>query len=250
MRCLVLITDKYKKLIRLYIAEEALVKGQACALNENQAHYLRNVMRKAPGDQIRVFNGKDGEFLAELEVVKKRSAMIILKEQLLEQKNSGNVWVVASPIKKTNFDLMVEKSSELGASKFVPAIFEHTVVHKVKLERLEAIAIEAAEQSERLYVMEVCDIQRDVVQFIKDNQNIKFLFCVERSLEKSILKVLSDIGSNDVAVIIGPEGGFSDKEISNISALDNCYPVSLGGNVLRSETAMISALSAINLLPA
>ena len=124
--------EYYTKLVRLYIPEPDFVQGEICALSEGQAHYLRNVMRKSAGDKLRVFNGRDGDWLATIAEINKNKALIKLDEQRLEQKQSPDIWVLASPIKKESFDLMVEKACELGASKFIPVVCERTVVHKIK----------------------------------------------------------------------------------------------------------------------
>ena len=147
--------EDYKRLVRLYVPEAAFIQGKNLSLSEGQAHYLRNVMRKSAGDALRVFNGQDGDWLATVAEINKKKALVKLDHQLLEQKQSPYVWVLASPVKKEAFDLMIEKSCELGAAKFIPVTCEHTVVHKINQERLQAIAIEAAEQSERLDVMTV-----------------------------------------------------------------------------------------------
>ena len=239
--------EDYKKLVRLYVPEPEFVQGEQCALSEGQAHYLRNVMRKSTGDKLRVFNGHDGDWLATLAEINKNKALIEFDQQILEQKNSPDIWIIASPVKKEAFDLMIEKSCELGASKFIPVVCYHTVVHKINQERLQAIAIEAAEQSERGDVMAVeplIDLKKYLNSFGSER---KLIFCIERFDAPALLETVRKLGKVPIAILIGPEGGFSETEADFIKNLEYVYSVSLGPRILRAETALIAALSAIQL---
>ncbi len=241
-------TEDYKKLVRLYIPEPDFVQGEICALSEGQAHYLRNVMRKSAGDKLRVFNGRDGDWLAELEEINKNKAFIKLDHQILEQKSSPDIWVLASPVKKEAFDLMIEKSCELGAAKFIPVVCEHTVVHKINQERLQAISIEAAEQSERNDVMTVeplIDLKKYLNSFSSERN---LIFCIERMDAPNLVETMRKLAKKPLAILTGPEGGFSDSEIDFVKKMQYVYSVSLGPRILRSETALISALSGVQLL--
>ncbi len=239
--------NHYKKLIRIFIEENSLEEGKTVLLSDKHSHYLKNVMRKKEGDELRLFNGVSGEWLAVISNVSKRDMVVTLKELLREQSQSSDIQVIASVVKKSAFDLMIEKSCELGASKFIPVTCNHTVVSKIKPERLQTIAIEAAEQSERLDVMQIDPIGK-LKDIIASNRDRELIFCLERSDAELISKVAIDLKGKPVSIVIGPEGGFSVDEIEFISALDNTRVASLGTQVLRAETALIAALSVVSLV--
>ena len=240
--------ENYKKLIRLYVPEEGFAPEKKIPLSEGQAHYLRNVMRKEAGEQLRVFNGHDGEWLALLEEINKKNATIRLKRNLLLQQPGSDILVLASPVKKEAFDLMVEKACELGAARFVPVTCEHTVVHKINQERLQLIAIEASEQSERLDVMTVEPLQSLKSCLSSKNYHRDTLFCVERTGVASLAEAVRGLAGKPLAILIGPEGGFSAQEIDFINSFGYIHPVSLGPRILKAETALITALSGVQLL--
>ncbi|MBI3440805.1 MAG: 16S rRNA (uracil(1498)-N(3))-methyltransferase [Proteobacteria bacterium] len=240
--------DTYKKLVRLYVPESELISGKKCFLSNGQTHYLRNVMRKTAGDALRVFNGHDGEWVAQIEELNKNKILINLDHKIHEQKNSTDIWVLASPIKKESLDLMVQKSCELGAAKFIPLICEHTVVHKINQERLQAISTEAAEQSERLDVMLVEPLTSLRNYSGLNGYDRNLIVCLERTGEASLVKVAQTLSGKPVGILVGPEGGFSSQDIDFIRNLKHVYPVSLGPRILKTETALISALSCIQLI--
>jgi 16S rRNA (uracil1498-N3)-methyltransferase len=205
-------------------------------------------MRKAPGDALRVFNGHDGEWLAVVDELSKKQALIKLDRQLLEQKTGADIWVLASPVKKEAFDLMIEKSCELGAAKFIPVICDHTVVHKINQERLQSIATEAAEQSERLDVMMVESLRGLKEILGSSDYQRDLIFCLERAEAVPLVETARKLAGKPLAILVGPEGGFSVQEIDFISHLDHVHPVTLGTQVLKAETALIAALSCVQLL--
>lgn len=238
---------EYKKLVRLYVPETGFVQGKEYYLSDGQVHYLRSVMRKSQGDLLRVFNGRDGEWIAEIKEINKKNVLIELTHQSVQQKINPDIWVLASPVKKEAFDLMVQKSCELGAARFIPVLCDHTVVHKMNRERLQSIAVEAAEQSERLDIMTVEEVM-DLKKCLNSIINNRFLIsCIERVEAASLLQVAQSQAGKPVAVLVGPEGGFSDQEIDFINNFKNGRAVSLGPRILRAETALISALSCIQL---
>lgn len=240
--------ENYKRLTRLYIPDVRFGAGENFALSDGQAHYLRNVMRKQAGDRLRLFNGQDGDWLATIVEINKKNAIVRLDEVLLEQKSSSDIFILASPVKKEAFDLMIEKSCELGAASFIPVVCDHTVVHKINQERLQAVAVEAAEQCERLDVMQV-----SALRSLKDFLNSKdcdrdFIFCIERKDAPSIAAVAQKLAGKPLAILIGPEGGFSEAEAAAIAAHPRAHPASLGPRILKAETALIAALACIQTL--
>lgn len=236
-------TEDVHKLVRLYVPNATLQAGETHALSEEQHHYLRNVMRMEEGHQLRVFNGAEGEWLASMQELNKKKAIISIVQQLREQDNGQDVIILSPPVKKEVFDFMVQKACELGAGELQPVITAHTSVHKINEERLQWIATEAAEQCERLTVMPVRPLS-DLKSVLESwDKNKKLIFCIERSDAPAMIhSLIADEINPPLGVLIGPEGGFSEEEIAYVTGLEFVVPVSLGPNVLRTETAMISAL--------
>ncbi len=233
--------ESKKNTPRLYVPFD---QGGDIVLSEGQQHYLRNVMRLQAGDRLRLFNGQDGEYLAEIKEISKKNVLISIIDKTHEQKLSPDVTVVASLVKKEALDLMIEKASELGASRFIPVVTDHTVVHRMNIERARSIAIEAAEQSERLDVMQV-EEPSSLKDILKSwNKERKLIFCIERGLAPAITQALANI-KTPAALLIGPEGGFSEAESAYIKSLEYTVPVSLGPRILRAETALIAGLSCL-----
>jgi len=242
-----LIPDNYTKLIRLYVPDHGFFPSKECFLLEGQIHYLRNVMRKNVGDSLRVFNGQDGEWLATLVQLNKNKASVKLDRKLLEQKTSSDIWVMASPVKKEAFDLMIEKSCELGAAKFIPVTCDRTVVYKINRERLHAIAVEAAEQSERLDIMAVEPLAPLKDRLNADSRKRELIFCLERAGVVPLAEIARKFAGQPLTLLVGPEGGFSSQEVDFINGCENVHPVSLGSRILRAETAVIAALSCLQI---
>lgn len=239
-------THDYSRLIRLFVPQVPPETGAECMLSDRQAHYLRNVMRCSTGDRLRVFDGTDGEWLAEMKEVSKKNVLISFLEKTREQVGSPDIHVLASPVKKEAFDFMTEKASELGVKAFQPITCARTVIHRVNEDRLQAQAVEAAEQCERLDVMRILPLKtlQDALTSIPLDR--KIIFCVERSQAPMILPKLQSVEVKlPLAVLIGPEGGFTPEEIEMVSALPQAVPVSLGPRILRAETALVAALSCV-----
>jgi 16S rRNA (uracil1498-N3)-methyltransferase len=241
-----LLNKNHQGLVRLYIPH-SFNADAAYALPEGQAHYLRTVMRKSAGDLLRVFNGKDGEWIVELKEISKKNVIVEFSKKILEQKSSPDIWVLASPVKKEAMELMVEKACELGAAKFIPVLCEHTVVRQVNQKRLQAIAVEAAEQSERMDVMVVEPVVALKKLLSSSSWDRNLIFCIERMEARSLRDAMPELQGKPLALLIGPEGGFSQQEVTFISGFGGVYPVSLGSRILRAETAMITALAGVNL---
>jgi 16S rRNA (uracil1498-N3)-methyltransferase len=239
--------EKYNTLIRLFVPEPELYAELNIELSDGQAHYLRNVMRKDIGESLRLFNGRDGEWLGTLSEINKKKAVVTLVQQTHEQKPCPDVHVFASPVKKEAFDLMVEKSCELGARSFTPVICDRTVVHRVNAERLQAIATEAAEQSERLDVMEIRPLISLKNCLSSMDKNINLIFCIERKDVPPLAETVEKLKGKPLGILIGAEGGFSEAEIAAITHYSFVHPVTLGERILKAETALLATLANITL---
>ena len=238
--------NDHSGLIRLFVPQAPPETGAQCALSERQAHYLRNVMRCAVGDSLRVFDGTSGEWLAVIKEINKKKLIIGFSNKIREQQNSLDIYVVASPVKKEAFDFMIEKASELGARAFQPVSCARTVINRVNEDRLQVQAVEAAEQCERLDVMRILPMKslKDFLESLPLDK--KLIFCIERAAAPMIVQRLQ--GSEirpPLGLLVGPEGGFSPEEVEMISALPQTVPVSLGPRILRAETAMASGLACL-----
>ena len=228
--------DKDFKLPRLY-TPDSLMDKEFIPLSPAHAHYLHNVLRRQEGDQVRIFNGKDGEWIGVLKNLSKKSADLYLTKQIIEQPApSPRIHLLFAPIKKTNMEWMIEKAVELGVSAFHPILTRNTETRKLKMERIESQIIEATEQCERLDVPLLHPIQKleDVLQSWQ--KDIKILACLERFGGESLSAT-----TKDIAIIIGPEGGFTSDEKEHIAK--QATVIDLGPNILRAETASLKALS-------
>lgn len=243
-------TQKHEnKLVRLYLPDTYLAADKYCTLPEGQAHYLRNVMRMKAGDSLRVFNEDGGEWIARIKEVSKKNVIIFFVQLLNERKERQKfIHVLASPVKKEAFELMIEKAAELDCFSFYPVICDRTIIHRMNHERLHAIAVEAAEQCERMDIMKIEEMT-DLKSALESwNPAHKLLFCQERAVATCPIAEAVQGISGTVGILIGPEGGFSENEIEFIRSHSFVEAVSLGDNILRAETAMIAALACVQTL--
>lgn len=233
--------DESYKLPRLY-SEYPLSDKVVIPLKQGQAHYLHTVMRRKDGDHIRLFDGTHGEWLGVLEDLGKKNGNVRLEEQLATQPDtSRKIHLLFTPIKKHRMDWLIEKAVELGVTDFHPIVTQNTEVRKVNEERLRQQIFEAAEQCERFEIpifRRLKKMEEVVTEF--DNKT-KILSCLERYDTQRIGDVAVD---SRVAVLIGPEGGFTSDEKEMLAC--QTIPVSLGDTVLRCETAVAKALILIN----
>ena len=227
--------------IRLYV-EHPLGEGQSVPLTQPQAHYLFGVMRLGRGDAVTLFNGRDGEWRAEVVEAGKRGGMLDCTEQSGVQKDPPDLWLLFAPIKKARTDFIVEKAAEMGAAKILPVQTEFTNSERIRQDRLQAHAVEAAEQCGGVFVPEVKDLSR-LDRLLADwPEGRQLMFCDEALAGGS--SVLSDsLAGQPWAILIGPEGGFSDAERARLSALDFAHPVALGPRILRADTAAVAAMT-------
>jgi len=233
--------------IRLFV-DENLQTGIDLEIKASQFHYLKNVMRLATGAEVTLFNSRDGEYLAEITDSGKRSITVKLMKQSRPQSDDPDIWLIFAPIKKSRLDMIAEKATELGVAKLVPVITDHTNVERVKTDRLRANAIEAAEQCRRLTVPEITEPMP--LQKLLDNWDVtRRLLVMDETVDDGDASVsMATLGkSNDGqacdAILIGPEGGFSASELDLLGNLPFVTKVSLGGRILRAETAALAALA-------
>lgn len=236
-------------MIRLFIAETTppFAAGLRIALNPDQGRYLSTVMRLGVGDEVSVFNGRDGEWTARLAEVTKKVVVLELAAQLRPQPIPSGPGLAVALIKRAPLEYIVEKGTELGASRIQLLITRRSNAGHTNVERLIAIARESAEQTERLDVPEILSpVKLD--QWLQ-NPPARLIFADEESaherarVTQPILQALTGSAAGDDVLLIGPEGGFDDGERQALRALPNAVPVNLGPRILRADTAAISGLT-------
>jgi len=227
--------------IRLYVGVD-LTDGAGVEFSRDQTHYLVNVMREGVGARVLVFNGRDGEWSAEIVKAGKRSCMAELRQQTRDQDGVPDLHLLFAPVKKARLDFLVQKATELGVAAIRPVRTARTNVARIKDERMAANVIEAAEQCGRLTVPEVLGTLT-LDQALCEIGDRKIMFCDEGGDVAPAAQALSAQESGPWAVLIGPEGGFSDEERAMLHAHEGCVPVSLGPRIMRADTAAIAALS-------
>lgn len=226
--------------IRLFVPDD-LRAGAAVALRAGQAHYLGAVMRRAAGDEVRLFNGRDGEWTARLEGIRKDKAGVTVLGQVRPQSAEPDVWLAFAPLKRDATDLVVEKATELGAAVIIPVMTERTNAARVNVERLRTIATEAAEQCERLTVPDVrapVTLEALMTSWPAD----RALFVAMERAEAPALPGAA-VGAGPRGLLVGPEGGFSGLDRALVMSCAAVRPVSLGPRILRAETAAIVGLA-------
>jgi 16S rRNA (uracil1498-N3)-methyltransferase len=229
--------------IRVYVDGD-LTSGATIALSADQAHYLGGVMRRKVGDAVRVFNGRDGEWLAGIESMSRKTGMLAAKRKLRDQTAAPTLRVLLAPLKKARFDMAVEKAVELGCGHISPVFTDNTDTGRVNAERLRALSREAAEQCGRLTVAAV-DEARPLAALLDDWPEGAVLFHADETGHGVPLpQALRDADAGaDHAFLIGPEGGFSSRELEILRRLPFSVGVGLGPRVLRAETAVCAALA-------
>ena len=234
----------YQPKIRLHIPDK-LIPDKRLIISLKQSHYLINVMRKKIDENLLIFNEVCGEYLAKIEKIEKKKVSLNILQKLRNPEIKNDIWVMFAPVKKTPNEYIIQKSTELGVSKIFPILTERTITQKLNLNRLNDIAIEAAEQCERITIPEILPPQK-LINLIQDwDDKRKILFC-----DETIRHQVENNSSNDKlspyssgAILIGPEGGFSSDEIKYIRQKNFVIPINLGPRILRSDTAVITALT-------
>jgi 16S rRNA (uracil1498-N3)-methyltransferase len=230
---------------RLFV-ESGLAAGETLELTEPQARYLTTVLRLRPGAEVNVFNGRDGEWLASLAEVKKRGAVLRLERQVRPQEGGPDIEYLFAPLKRSRLDYMVQKATEMGVRRLRPVITERTIAERVNTERMRANVIEAAEQCGILRVPEVDEPVRLQDALTGWDATRKLIYCDEHEDDADPIESLSRIAPGPLAVLIGPEGGFSAGERQRLAGKPFVVPVSLGPRIMRADTAAVAVLALTN----
>lgn len=226
--------------VRLYV-DQPLGEGQMVPLSREQAHYLFGVMRLQAGAVLSLFNGRDGEWDGEVIEAGKRGGVLACRAQTRTLQLPPDLWLLFAPIKKARTDFIVEKATEMGAARIVPVVTDFTNSERVRVDRLQAHAVEAAEQCGGTFVPEVAEplkLERVLADWPEERH---LMFCDEALVGAG--QVLGAAGKGPWAILIGPEGGFSDAERVKLRGLPFAHAVSLGPRILRADTAAVAAMT-------
>jgi 16S rRNA (uracil1498-N3)-methyltransferase len=228
-----------RSLPRLFVRSR-LSKDARVELDGGQANYLGNVMRLGEGAELLVFDGDTGEWLARIADAGKKRMSLSVERKTREPETIPNVWLAFAPVKRAQTDWLVEKATELGAARLQPVITQRTIAERVKLERLTAIAIEAAEQCGRTRLPEIA-APLPLKQLLSQRDPERRLYFADEAGGEAAVQAFEP---GPALILTGPEGGFTDDERVLIRAAANAVPVSLGPRILRAETAALAALAA------
>ena len=226
--------------IRLHV-EHPLGPGQAVPLTPEQAHYLFAVMREGVGSRIALFNGRDGEWTAEVSAAAKKGGVLTCLAQAAPQLSPPDLWLIFAPIRKERTDFIVEKATELGCARILPVQTEFTNAQRIRQDRLQAHALEAAEQCLGTYVPEVADLVA-LRRLMAGWDPARRVLWADESLVGAA-EALAGLPPGPWAILIGPEGGFSEAERGWLRGLPFVVPVSLGPRILRADTAACAAIT-------
>ena len=229
--------------VRLFFAK-SLSLNLSSKLNKSQSHYLAKVMRVKVGESFSLFN-QSGEWEAKINEILKGIVEFTVLKKLREKDNEKNIWLAFAPIKSNFFNFMIQKATELGVTKFVPIITDRTIVRKINYERIEKIIIEASEQSNRIKVPKVEKTQ-NLNLFLENNNNKINVIFGDLNTENQNLDPKIKKENKPICIIIGPEGDFTESEREQILNFKDVQSLKINNNILRTETAAISAISIVN----
>ena len=221
--------------VRVPLAEDARID-----LDQGQANYLGNVMRLGEGAEVLLFDGSSGEWLGRVAEAGRKRMTLVVERRTREAETIPDVWLAFAPVKRTQTDWLVEKATELGAARLIPVITQRTIVERVKTDRLESIAIEAAEQCGRTVLPKI-EEPLALSQFLGQRDAARPLYFADENGGEAVATAFKP---GPATILTGPEGGFTDQERELIRSAQNAVPVSLGPRILRAETAALAGLAA------
>lgn len=237
----------HASLPRLFVDAD-LAKGGEITLGKDQSLYLAAVLRKSVGDDVVLFNGRDGAWLCRLTGDSKKSVALAVVEEVAPQTAKSDLWYGFAPLKSERLDYVIQKAVEMGAGTIQPVMTQYTQVHRLKTERLRANAIEAAEQCEVLSVPTIAEeiaLDRLLSDWPAQHENRRLVFADEGEAPSSPIESLAALKGRKIGLLIGPEGGFSDAERTKLRSLPFVVPISLGPRILRADTAAVAAMAVI-----
>jgi 16S rRNA (uracil1498-N3)-methyltransferase len=217
-----------------------MAEGLRVELDAAQANYLGNVLRLGEGAELLTFDGASGEWVARIASAGKKRMTLVIERQLRPAETIPDLWLAFAPVKRAQVDWLVEKATELGVAKLIPVVTQRTVVERVKLERLGAVAIEAAEQCGRTVLP---DFAEPIIlgRFLEQRDAARTLYFADENGGEPASRALR---AGPATILTGPEGGFTEEERNLIRSAENSIPLSLGPRILRAETAALAAVSA------
>ena len=230
--------------IRLYFPDK-IQSELSSHLTSEQTHYVKDVMRLKIGDKLSIFN-TSGEWSGIIESYEKNRAKIKIMEKVRDKKNEKNIWLAFSPIKQNPLNFIIQKGTELGVQKFLPILSERTIAREINVKRIKKIIVEASEQSNRIsipVINKLVSLKNFLSEFPKAGS---LIFCDINSDENNLKNILEKKVDGPICILIGPEGDFSENEKKMIINLNQTYPISLAKNILKSETAALSAITIVN----
>ena len=230
---------------RLYVDHD-LDPGGTIPLAREQANYLINVMRRDAGDLVLVFNGRDGEWRARIEIAGKRQTSLILENQARAQSGGPDLHYLFAPLKRSRLDYMVQKATELGVARLQPVLTRHTIAERVNGERMRANVIEAAEQCGILRIPAIAAPERLDRVLASWDPTRRLVFCDEGAPIADPVAALREVAPGPLAVLIGPEGGFAPEERDALIALPFVVRLAMGPRIMRADTAAVAALTLVN----
>jgi len=230
--------------IRLYFSRK-IQSDLTSHLTKNQMHYVKDVMRLKTGDRLSVFNTQ-GEWNAIIEAYEKNGARIKILKKIRDRDNEKNIWLAFSPIKQNPLNFLIQKGTELGIQKFVPILSERTIVKEINVERIKKIIVEASEQSNRISIPEIENLEPLKNFLYKFPKNGYLIFCDINCKKSNLKDILTKKKQGPICILIGPEGDFSESERQLIIERRGIISLSLANNILKAETAAIAAATIVN----
>ncbi|MDC0059479.1 16S rRNA (uracil(1498)-N(3))-methyltransferase [Pelagibacteraceae bacterium] len=230
--------------LRLYFSDK-IQSDLVTHLKKEQAHYVKNVMRLKIGDSFSVFNAQ-GEWNASIESYEKEGTRIKILHKLRDKENEQNIWLAFTPIKQNPLNFIIQKATELGVKKFIPILSERTMVKDINIERVKKIIIESSEQSNRISIPEINNLEPLKIFLSNFPKNGCLVFCDINCNKSDFKNILLKKDLSPICILIGPEGDFSEKERKLIIDLKQTHSISLAKNILRAETAAVAAVTLVN----